>query len=245
MNAPEVLEAVQNAGGSLTIAANEFGMPCPILQLWLVTELKQHGKSWIGFLKRGGNAPTDATRRSSCCEMATEGPTHRHRPHGDRQQRGQVRSPPLCCSSEQGWKVRTLSRGIGHCASSSIVWSKSEVTKWRSKALQSFGRSDERSQVGLWARPFSARSSPALTGTVTASSRYQIGLLSITKMRRKGQNSCGSNAVPCCRWLGTALSPLIPLGDGRRKTMALPAVGIGRVDAQSDKLRPQPSVFSE
>jgi hypothetical protein len=57
MNAPEVLEAVQNAGGSLTISGERIRYALPDSALWLVTELKQHREELIGLLREGGMPP--------------------------------------------------------------------------------------------------------------------------------------------------------------------------------------------
>jgi hypothetical protein len=57
MNAPEVLEAVQNAGGSLTISGGRIRYALPDSALWLVTELKQHREELIGLLREEGTPP--------------------------------------------------------------------------------------------------------------------------------------------------------------------------------------------
>jgi hypothetical protein len=57
MNAPEVLEAVQNAGGSLTISGERIRYALPDSALWLVTELKQHREELIGLLREEGTPP--------------------------------------------------------------------------------------------------------------------------------------------------------------------------------------------
>jgi hypothetical protein len=57
MNAPDVLEAVQNAGGSLTISGERIRYALPDSALWLVTELKQHREELIGLLRERGTPP--------------------------------------------------------------------------------------------------------------------------------------------------------------------------------------------
>lgn len=54
MNAPELLEAVQNLGGSLTLSGERIQYALPSSAVWLVTELKQHREELIGLLKEGG-----------------------------------------------------------------------------------------------------------------------------------------------------------------------------------------------
>jgi len=57
MNAPELLEAVQNVGGSLTLTGERIRYALPDSALWLVTELKQHREELIGLLKDEGTPP--------------------------------------------------------------------------------------------------------------------------------------------------------------------------------------------
>jgi hypothetical protein len=57
MNAPEVLEAVQNVGGSLTLHGERIRYALPDSAQWLVTELKQHREELIGLLREGGTPP--------------------------------------------------------------------------------------------------------------------------------------------------------------------------------------------
>jgi hypothetical protein len=51
MNAPELLEAVQNLGGSLTLSGERIQYALPDSELWLVHELQQHRQELIGLLK--------------------------------------------------------------------------------------------------------------------------------------------------------------------------------------------------
>ena len=57
MNAPEVLEAVQNVGGSLTLSGERIRYALPDCALWVVTELKQHREELIGLLRVEGMPP--------------------------------------------------------------------------------------------------------------------------------------------------------------------------------------------
>jgi hypothetical protein len=56
MNAPELLEAVQNLGGSLTLSGERIQYAIPDSELWLVHELQQHRQELIGLL-RGERMP--------------------------------------------------------------------------------------------------------------------------------------------------------------------------------------------
>ena len=47
MNAPDVLEAVQNVGGSLTLSGERIQYALPDSAVWLVRELKQHREELI------------------------------------------------------------------------------------------------------------------------------------------------------------------------------------------------------
>jgi hypothetical protein len=51
MNAPELLEAVQNLGGSLTLSGERIQYALPDSELWLVHELQQHRQELIGLLR--------------------------------------------------------------------------------------------------------------------------------------------------------------------------------------------------
>jgi hypothetical protein len=57
MNAPELLEAVQSLGGSLTRSGERIQYALPDSALWLVTELKQHREELIGLLREGETPP--------------------------------------------------------------------------------------------------------------------------------------------------------------------------------------------
>jgi hypothetical protein len=57
MNAPELLEAVQNLGGSLTLSGERIQYAVPNSAVWLVTELKQHREELIGLLREGETSP--------------------------------------------------------------------------------------------------------------------------------------------------------------------------------------------
>jgi hypothetical protein len=57
MNAPEVLEAVQNAGGSLTLSGERIQYTLPNSAVWLVPELKQNREELVGLLREGGTPP--------------------------------------------------------------------------------------------------------------------------------------------------------------------------------------------
>jgi hypothetical protein len=57
MNAPELLEAVQNLGGSLTLSGERIQYAIPDFALWLVTELKQHREELIGLLREEATPP--------------------------------------------------------------------------------------------------------------------------------------------------------------------------------------------
>jgi hypothetical protein len=57
MNAPELLEAVQNLGGSLTLSGERIQYALPDSAVWLVTELKHHREELIGLLRQGGTPP--------------------------------------------------------------------------------------------------------------------------------------------------------------------------------------------
>jgi hypothetical protein len=56
MNAPQVLEAVQNVGGSLTLSGERIQYALPDDAVWLVPELKQHREELIELL-RGCETP--------------------------------------------------------------------------------------------------------------------------------------------------------------------------------------------
>jgi hypothetical protein len=56
MNAPEVLEAVQNVGGSLVLNGSQIKYAIPKRAMWLISELKQNREELIGFL-RGERTP--------------------------------------------------------------------------------------------------------------------------------------------------------------------------------------------
>jgi hypothetical protein len=56
MNAPEVLEAVQNVGGSLALSGERIQYALPDSAVWLVPELKRNRKELIGLL-RGERTP--------------------------------------------------------------------------------------------------------------------------------------------------------------------------------------------
>ena len=53
MNAPELLEAVHNLGGSLTLSGERIQYALPDSAVWLVTELKRHRHELIGLLREG------------------------------------------------------------------------------------------------------------------------------------------------------------------------------------------------
>jgi hypothetical protein len=57
MNAPEILEAVHNAGGSLTLNGQRIQYALPDSAAWLITELKQNREELIGLLKEAGTPP--------------------------------------------------------------------------------------------------------------------------------------------------------------------------------------------
>jgi hypothetical protein len=57
MNAPEVLEAVQIAGGSLTLIGERIQYALPDSAVWLVPELKQNREELVGLLREGGTPP--------------------------------------------------------------------------------------------------------------------------------------------------------------------------------------------
>lgn len=58
MNAPEVLEAVQNVGGSLTLSGERIQYALPDHAIWLVPELKQNRKELIDLLREDETIPT-------------------------------------------------------------------------------------------------------------------------------------------------------------------------------------------
>ncbi len=57
MNAPEVIEAVQNVGGSLALSGERIQYALPNSAVWLVTELKQHRDELVGLLREEGTPP--------------------------------------------------------------------------------------------------------------------------------------------------------------------------------------------
>jgi hypothetical protein len=57
MNAPEVLEAVQNVGGSLALNGERIQYALPDSAVWLVPELKQNREELIGLLREVGTPP--------------------------------------------------------------------------------------------------------------------------------------------------------------------------------------------
>jgi hypothetical protein len=57
MNAMELLHAVENAGGSLTLNAGQIKYTIPRPAAWLVTELKRHRGELIGLLREDGSPP--------------------------------------------------------------------------------------------------------------------------------------------------------------------------------------------
>ena len=58
MNALELLEAVQNLGGSLTLSGERIQYALPDSAVWLVTELKRHREELIELLEEGGTPPS-------------------------------------------------------------------------------------------------------------------------------------------------------------------------------------------
>ncbi len=123
MNAPELLEAVQNLGGSLTLSGERIQYTLPDSAAWLVTELKQHQEELIGLLREGETPP--------------------QMPLGVRLLRWEPKNPPIAIvrmgivTNVPEFVANTLlqfqarlegkdfSRGIGPCESSSIVWNRS------------------------------------------------------------------------------------------------------------------------
>jgi hypothetical protein len=57
MNAPEVLEAVQDSGGSLTLSGERIQYILPDSAVWLVPELKQNREELIGLLRGAASPP--------------------------------------------------------------------------------------------------------------------------------------------------------------------------------------------
>lgn len=51
MNAPEVLEAVQNSGGSVCLSGERIQYVVPESEMWLVRELQQHRDEIVALLK--------------------------------------------------------------------------------------------------------------------------------------------------------------------------------------------------
>ena len=57
MNAPEVLEAVQNAGGSLSLSGERIQYALPNSAIWLVTELKRNRNDVVALLREREGPP--------------------------------------------------------------------------------------------------------------------------------------------------------------------------------------------
>jgi hypothetical protein len=57
MNAPELLETVQNLGGLLTLSGERIQYTLPNSAAWLVSELKEHRKELIGLLREERTRP--------------------------------------------------------------------------------------------------------------------------------------------------------------------------------------------
>src|ERR1019366_7703437 len=57
MNAPEVLEAVQNAGGSLSLSGERIQYALPNSAMWLVTELKRNRNDVVALLREREGPP--------------------------------------------------------------------------------------------------------------------------------------------------------------------------------------------
>ena len=57
MNAPEVLVAVQNAGGALTLSGERIQYALPDSAVWLVPELQQNREELVGLLREEGTPP--------------------------------------------------------------------------------------------------------------------------------------------------------------------------------------------
>jgi hypothetical protein len=57
MNAPEVLEAVQNVGGLLTLSGERIQYALPDYAVWLVPELRQNREELIELLRDSGTPP--------------------------------------------------------------------------------------------------------------------------------------------------------------------------------------------
>jgi hypothetical protein len=57
MNAPEILEAVQNLGGSLVLSGERIQYVLPDSALWLVTELREKRDKLIELLRQNETPP--------------------------------------------------------------------------------------------------------------------------------------------------------------------------------------------
>jgi hypothetical protein len=57
LKAPEVLEAVQSAGGSLVVRGERIGYVLPDSATWLIREIVNHKKALIELLNKENSAP--------------------------------------------------------------------------------------------------------------------------------------------------------------------------------------------